>query len=194
MTGHGKPVLVWPKRPLEFNLAHAAGWSLAAFAHSTPLGVDLERIDPGSVDEPLLQAALTEQERAGLAACNPNDRTRRFFELWTMKEAWAKADGSGLTRGPAFFPVGQPDDCRRPWLVPNVTPLPGFASALAVAGSVQPTVERYALETRLPGVASYALAERVASSTHATFSRSTRQWRSRSLVTVVSSAEPTIGR
>jgi 4'-phosphopantetheinyl transferase len=193
-TGHGKPALMWPERPLEFNVAHAAGWALAAFAYSTPLGVDLERIDPRSVDEPLLEAVLTEQEREGLAACNASERTRRFFELWTMKEAWAKADGSGLVRGPASFPVGHPNDGRRPWIVGHVTPLPGFASALAVAASVHPTVELYSLEGHLPGVPVYALTPRADSSTRETFSMSTRQWRSRSWVTDVSSAEPTIGR
>lgn len=157
VTRHGKPVLVWPEQPLEFNLAHGAGWALAAFAYSTPLGVDLERIDPRSVDEPLLEAVLTERERAGLDSGPKSDRARRFFELWTMKEAWAKADGSGLSRGPIAFPAGQPDDGQRPWIIEHVTPLPGFASALAVVAPAQPRIERHSLQARFPGVSAFKL-------------------------------------
>ena len=158
-TREGKPVLLRPRRPLEFNLAHADGWALAAFGYSMALGVDLERIDPRRLDEPLLDAVLTEQERAGLKACPERDRPRRFFELWTMKEAWAKADGSGLGRGPSAFPAGEPGDGRRPWIVEHVTPLPGFASALAVAAPVRPGVERYSVEALFPDVPSYGLAD-----------------------------------
>jgi 4'-phosphopantetheinyl transferase len=134
-TPAGRPLLVDPSRPLEVSLSRSGGWALVAVADGARVGVDLELVDARHVDEPLLDATLTAEERAELESTPASRRVRRFYELWTLKEAWAKADGTGLAPGLKAFPVCGPANGRpRPWLRSGIAPLPGFASALAVAG------------------------------------------------------------
>jgi len=97
----GKPSIVNPEgRRLQFNLSHTAGTEpnggLVAVAVTADVacGIDAESVD--SVDNPLLIAAtaMSAYERADLA--NQPDPRRRFFEYWTLKEAYLKARGAGL--------------------------------------------------------------------------------------------------
>jgi 4'-phosphopantetheinyl transferase len=133
-TPEGRPVLIAPPWPLEVSLSRSDGWALVAVAAGVRLGVDLERVDARHVDAAVLDAVLTTEERAELESCPASVRVRRFFELWTLKEAWAKAVGTGLAPGPRTFPVCGPANGRqRPRLESGIAPLTGFASALAVA-------------------------------------------------------------
>ena len=135
-TPEGKPVLIEPPRSLELSLSRSDGWALVAVAAGVRIGVDLERVDTRHVDAELLDAVLTTDERAELDCYPASVRVRRFYELWTLKEAWAKAEGTGLTPGPRTFPVYGPANGRqRPRLESGIAPLTGFASALAVASS-----------------------------------------------------------
>ena len=97
----GKPSIANPEgRRLQFNLSHTAGTEpdgrLVAVVVTADVacGIDVESLD--SVDDPLLvaAAAMSAYERADLA--NQPDPRRRFFEYWTLKEAYLKARGAGL--------------------------------------------------------------------------------------------------
>ncbi|MBK5267920.1 MAG: 4'-phosphopantetheinyl transferase superfamily protein [Acidimicrobiia bacterium] len=97
----GKPSIANPEaKRLQFNLSHTPGTEpdggLVAVAVTVDVacGIDVESLD--SVDDPLLIAAsaLSAYERADLA--NQSDPRLRFFEYWTLKEAYLKARGAGL--------------------------------------------------------------------------------------------------
>lgn len=45
----------------------------------------------------LAPLALSPEERAAFDALPPDKSTERFYELWTLKEAYAKARGFGLS-------------------------------------------------------------------------------------------------
>jgi 4'-phosphopantetheinyl transferase len=95
----GKPAICPRARPansLSFNLSHTCGAIVLAVAPSRSLGVDVENenifrpLDPGNED------ILAPHERAALGSLPASQRTRRFLELWTLKEAYLKARGEGF--------------------------------------------------------------------------------------------------
>lgn len=66
-----------------------------AFARG-PVGVDIEPIVEGALPLNLLRA----QERAVLERAAEAERGAAFLKLWTAKEAYLKAAGTGLLRAP----------------------------------------------------------------------------------------------
>lgn len=90
--------------PLHFNGSHSGGWVMLAFAAAGPVGVDLERHREVEA-EALVQRFFAEKECRVWAASPPAERIRTFFALWTLKEAFLKATGRGLSRDPRTFQV-----------------------------------------------------------------------------------------
>jgi 4'-phosphopantetheinyl transferase len=89
---HGKPFLGgYPE--LQFNVSHAGKWVLCAM-DAEPLGVDIEEIRP--IDLEVGRICFSEQEFAELMQRPEKERLNHFYELWTLKESFAKADGRGL--------------------------------------------------------------------------------------------------
>ena len=108
---HGKPA-AWiggAPAPLSFNLSHTTGMvGLAASAGSDrELGFDLENL-ARNIDLKVADRYFTPQEVAWLAALPEAERPRGFLRLWTLKEAFIKATGKGLTQDLASF-----------WFVPS---------------------------------------------------------------------------
>lgn len=92
---HGKPELVGAGR-LRFNFARSGDVAVVAVAQGRDVGVDVERIAPARAHGPIADRLFSESEAAALRALGHDDRTRRFFQLWTHKEAYAKALGYGM--------------------------------------------------------------------------------------------------
>ena len=93
---NGRPRIVspCPGRPLEFNISHS-GEMVALAVAARPVGVDVECLSRDS-DIERLERYFSPTEREALLALAPDDRRRRFFELWTLKESYLKARGVGL--------------------------------------------------------------------------------------------------
>ncbi len=91
---HGKPVLAEPR--LSFNLSHSGDLALLAIAHCAPLGVDLELLRPELDWLPLARRYFSASEQGALQALAPIQQRNGFFTVWTRKEAWLKAIGSGF--------------------------------------------------------------------------------------------------
>lgn len=91
---HGKPFLSDGPKP-QFNLTHTEG--LAAIAlHDRPVGCDAEPIGRRVTEAAFAMMAV--EERAWLRTFDTEDaRGRAFIRLWTVKEAFAKAAGPGLS-------------------------------------------------------------------------------------------------
>ena len=98
---HGKPGLAQVPAgvDLQFNLSHSGDVALAAFGVGRPLGVDIERMQRAIDPEALIARFGSPGERAMLQALRPDERQRRFLQLWTCKEAWLKATGLGIAAG-----------------------------------------------------------------------------------------------
>jgi 4'-phosphopantetheinyl transferase len=93
----GKPELASPEGSgLQFSLAHTKGMAALLVGRDRALGVDVEASDryhPSKVPTRLLGSA----EAAALQLLPPERRPVRFLEHWTLKEAYAKARGGGLS-------------------------------------------------------------------------------------------------
>ncbi len=97
----GKPQLDDSTAPVErrvhFNVSHSGGWILAAFARSFPVGIDVEQVSPERVTEELIAQIMCESERRLLQALPREQHVAAFFNCWTLKEAWLKGLGLGLS-------------------------------------------------------------------------------------------------
>jgi 4'-phosphopantetheinyl transferase len=152
---HGKPHLAHGGRvSIEFSVSHAADRIVAAFALGTPVGVDVERVDPKLPLGELMRLVLTQEEADVLCRGEREQQVRDFFIYWTRKEAVVKATGLGFAVPPASFAVTGPDEPprllswpRRSDLVTkmSLTDLDagcGYAASLAVAGCHSHVVSR----------------------------------------------------
>lgn len=103
---HGKPFLLPSPQaahgslPLRFNLSHTShasdAWAAVAVNPLHEIGVDIELIRPIDLD---LAQSMTEDEQGHLDAEAAEERTLKFYRIWTLKEAALKASGHGLAAG-----------------------------------------------------------------------------------------------
>ncbi len=104
---YGKPsaMLRDEPAPICFNVSHSGDHGLIAFAPEGRLGVDVEeRVDHRRLDL-LIKGMLSAEERAELARLHGAERLHLFFDLWTIKEALIKADGTGLALDASRFTI-----------------------------------------------------------------------------------------
>lgn len=84
---------------LSFSLSHTRGMVLVGVARNIELGVDVERADPRKPHMEIAERYFHPIEIAYLrAASSDEDRCTRFTALWTVKEAFLKALGTGLSQ------------------------------------------------------------------------------------------------
>lgn len=99
-TTRGKPLIEAPARqpPLHFNLAHTRGLVVCAVntAHAR-LGVDVESIDRRTHALDIADSHFSPAECAWLRGLPAGQLPQAFMQLWTLKEAWIKATGEGLS-------------------------------------------------------------------------------------------------
>jgi 4'-phosphopantetheinyl transferase len=108
----GKPEVV--QRPdLHFNLTHCDGLVACAVTWDLPLGLDAESLDR-EVPRELIQRHFAPMEVAALSACPPEELAKGFFSRWTLKEAFVKATGQGLSQSlqAVSFDLGDPPQVR----------------------------------------------------------------------------------
>jgi len=98
----GRPLITAPQGcGLHLSLATRAGLVAIALAHR-PVGIDVEQVAPA--DEPPL-AVLHSEERRWLGLLPAPARSAAFAQLWSAKEAYVKALGTGFARAPESFAV-----------------------------------------------------------------------------------------
>jgi 4'-phosphopantetheinyl transferase len=107
----GRPYIANPEAPpgLIFNLSHKPGAVTCLVGYERDLGVDVEHCVARPYLLDIASRFFSPSEAAALIALPDENRVRRFFELWTLKEAYIKARGVGLSLGLAnfsFFPSG----------------------------------------------------------------------------------------
>lgn len=95
-----KPRLISPQG-VFFNLSHSGEWTVIALSDSE-VGVDIQQIK--RVDMRLAKRFFSEKECAQLADAG-DGATELFYRLWTVKEAYLKALGTGLNRPLNSFSV-----------------------------------------------------------------------------------------
>ncbi len=87
---------------IHFNISHSGEWVVCAFAEA-PVGIDVEKIR--KVNFGIARRFFSEEEINDLFSLPEHDQTDHFFDLWTVKESYLKAIGTGLTRSLSSFTV-----------------------------------------------------------------------------------------
>jgi len=95
VNDYGKPVLA--DHSLEFNLSHSGDFALLAVSRHGRVGVDVERIRQDMEFEDLARRFFSQQEYSDLMDLPQEQRKAAFFRCWTLKEAYIKAHGLGLS-------------------------------------------------------------------------------------------------
>lgn len=128
---HGKPHLASAGRgALHFNLAHSADLILLAFHPCCPLGVDVERLRPDLVWQPLARRLLGPADCHHLQQLPPEQGHGAFLAAWCRLEARLKARGEGL----AGLERLQQADLQTSQEAALVAPQEGASGAAAAAG------------------------------------------------------------
>ncbi len=89
---YGKPMLD-PRHGLHVNWSHTDTFWLFAISSSGPVGIDIERIDPG-LD--WAGPAVIAYHASELTYLSEAQDPRPFLDIWTRKEAVFKGIGKGL--------------------------------------------------------------------------------------------------
>ncbi len=133
----GKPRLgpPWDGGELDFNLSHAKGFALLAISGGRPVGVDLECPHPLHNLPGMVARCFSAEEQRQWQSLPAAERLAGFFRVWTCKEAWLKARGSGLA-----FPLDQV----------SVTLLPGEPPRLLSIGGDPREAALWRLECSRP--------------------------------------------
>jgi 4'-phosphopantetheinyl transferase len=99
-SANGKPFVHEPREhaALSFSISHTRGLVACALALDRAVGVDVESLDHVRVDVGALAVRyFSAIENASIGALAGEERRRRFFELWTLKESYLKARDLHLT-------------------------------------------------------------------------------------------------
>jgi 4'-phosphopantetheinyl transferase len=93
---HGRPEVDVEGCALRFNLAHSAGLVVCAVAQGRDVGVDIEHRDRPPLDVNLVRRYCSPAEAADIESRGEGWRDR-FLTYWTLKEAYLKARGLGIS-------------------------------------------------------------------------------------------------
>lgn len=144
----GKPSLnSGDNEKLEFNVSHSGEIALLAFTRDRDVGVDVEQIRENFDHEAIAGRFFSVPEQQQLAALPMAERYRGFFRCWTRKEAYIKAEGSGLSLplqqfdvslgagAPSLLLATRPDSAEAArWTLREVPAGEGYVAALCVQG------------------------------------------------------------
>ena len=136
---HGRPAIDEPRahRGLCFNLSHTSGAAVLAIGRVPEVGIDVETTDRPVDIEWIGRSVFTQSERGWLTAGGSGSERDRFFDLWTLKEAYIKARGRGFSLRPGQPRAGQ---FGRPFPAAVLARLRSEPGAVAVP-PVEPTSE-----------------------------------------------------
>lgn len=143
---YGKPSLISDSN-LEFNLSHSGRYALIAVTHNRKVGIDVEHIRQDIDLDSLARRFFSPGEVSKFMALPTEQKISAFFNCWTRKEAYIKAQGLGLSlpldsfdvslapNEPAVLHATRPlaDEALR-WTLLSLDVHPDYAGALAVEG------------------------------------------------------------
>jgi 4'-phosphopantetheinyl transferase len=98
-TSSGRPEIAHPRMEtrLRFNISHTQGFIACIVTAELDCGIDIERINHNIDLASLVNHILTASEIDSIGAQPDSARAESFLCRWTIKEAYAKARGLGLT-------------------------------------------------------------------------------------------------
>lgn len=100
-NAHGKPRVAachGAAQQLAFNLSHTRQLVVLVLGQQRALGVDVEAL-VADHDPDIAERFFSPAENAALQGSDRSAQSTRFIELWTLKESYLKARGTGLSLG-----------------------------------------------------------------------------------------------
>lgn len=94
---HGKPEISNSSLPLRFNLSHTEEMIVCAVILHKDIGCDIESRSRIAELKSIARRYFSASEVKALLALPTTQQQTRFFEYWTLKEAYVKATGQGLS-------------------------------------------------------------------------------------------------
>jgi 4'-phosphopantetheinyl transferase len=82
---------------LRFNLSHCAGMVVCAFAYGREVGIDSENVNAKRRIASIARRFFTKEETDALLSVPEDAQPLTFSRLWTLKEAYVKARGLGIS-------------------------------------------------------------------------------------------------
>ena len=93
---YGKPHLAC-NFPLQFNLSNSHSMVIYAVARDQKVGIDVEYMKRDIHIDGIAKRFFSPEESAALQKLPVEERLAGFYRLWTLKEAYIKAIGYGLS-------------------------------------------------------------------------------------------------
>jgi len=160
-SAHGKPSIASPTGlPWEFNLSHTRGLAVCAVSREHVVGVDTELRTARHDCIGLARRYFHPAESAVLEGLASGPQLEAFFQYWTLKEAYLKAHGAGLSipldsfgfslapgRAPQLFLVPDSADQASQWQFAQLRLNAGYEIAIAVQLPPGGTLQVRARET-----------------------------------------------
>ncbi|MDA3892627.1 MAG: 4'-phosphopantetheinyl transferase superfamily protein [Salinivirgaceae bacterium] len=84
---------------LYFNLSNSGNLAVIAFSRDSELGIDIEQMRHLPDLDEMIHTNFTSSEIKFINT-KPEERLRRFFRFWTVKESYLKAIGEGMRLAP----------------------------------------------------------------------------------------------
>lgn len=96
---YGRPYVSQPRawRGIYFNLSNTTGLVVCAVAKDSDIGIDVENVTRTLDVDALAPTVFASRELADFRRSAPEHRRNRFYSYWTLKEAYIKARGMGLS-------------------------------------------------------------------------------------------------
>lgn len=147
---HGKPFLKNPNGGVFFNLSHSQERGLLAFNRRGEVGVDLEYIEPRVSALDIVSRCFSPETARRFSALPALQQQDVFFRLWTAREAFVKAAGTGLFATDDSIELAEGNGCemmftrkaaQSQWTLHELTVAPGFAAALVVPAGLTLRIE-----------------------------------------------------
>lgn len=152
-TALGKPYLAGPAiddPPLRFNLSHTRGLVACAVSRDGEVGVDAECRAHINDLERLMAGVCSADERAQVRAAPATEQLAGFLDLWSLKEAYVKACGTGIDsalahisfdlRAPSHIRASLPAGAAQGWCFALFRPAVDSRIAIAIAPAWGSTV------------------------------------------------------
>jgi 4'-phosphopantetheinyl transferase len=94
---YGRPEIASPETSIRFNIAHSGGMVACVLANGRDVGIDVEHVDRPRLLHNVAARSCAAAELADIEVEPEDRRQQRFLVYWTLKEAYLKARGVGVS-------------------------------------------------------------------------------------------------
>jgi 4'-phosphopantetheinyl transferase len=152
-TAHGKPYVAAAMAgapPLRFSISHTRGHVVCAVSRHSEVGVDIQCRSQMKKMEIVMPDVCSDDEQAQIRAAEPSAQADCFLDLWSLKEAYLKACGTGIDvrldrisfdlRQPAMIFPSLRNETNESWWFALFKPSSEARIAVAIAANSQTVV------------------------------------------------------